>query len=110
MKGSRSSIFSLNFFHSLAGLGCGGDVGGDNSWTDPSDSLRDLVFPPAFKLLDGYDFIIQEQGVFTRIRSGAAPVAGGGGARGFLSSSHGNRGDSGGKLDWIYSSDCYGGE
>jgi hypothetical protein len=33
--------------------------------------------------LDGDDFILQEQGVFTRIRSGAAPVAGGGGARRF---------------------------
>jgi hypothetical protein len=32
--------------------------------------------------LDGDTFILQEQGVFTRIRSGAALVAGGGGARG----------------------------
>jgi hypothetical protein len=64
-------------------LGCRGDVGGDDSWADPSDSLRDLIFPLAFEPLDGDAFILQEQGVFTRIRSGAAPVAGGGGARGF---------------------------
>jgi hypothetical protein len=32
--------------------------------------------------LDGDAFILQEQGVFTHIRSGAALVAGGGGARG----------------------------
>jgi hypothetical protein len=77
----------LDFFHSFAGLGCGGDVGGDDSWADPSNSLRDLFFPPpAFEPLDGDDFILQEQGVFTRICSGAALVAGGGGARGlFLS-------------------------
>jgi hypothetical protein len=33
--------------------------------------------------LDGDTFILQEQGVFTCIRSGAALVAGGGGAHGF---------------------------
>jgi hypothetical protein len=44
-KASRSSVFSLDFFHYLGGLGCGGDVGGDDSWADPSDSLRDLFFP-----------------------------------------------------------------
>jgi hypothetical protein len=26
----RSSVVILDFFHSLAGLGCGGDVGGDD--------------------------------------------------------------------------------
>jgi hypothetical protein len=91
-------------------LGFGGDVGGDDSWADPSDLLRDLFFPPAFEPLDGDAFILQEQGVFIRIRSGAAPVVGDGGARGSLSSSRGSRGDSGGKLDWISSSDYYGGE
>jgi hypothetical protein len=35
-----------------------------------------------FEPLDRDAFILQEQGVFTSIRSGAAPVAGGGGARG----------------------------
>jgi hypothetical protein len=28
-RATRSSVFILDFFHSLAGLGCGGDVGGD---------------------------------------------------------------------------------
>jgi hypothetical protein len=70
-KASRYSVFSLDFFHSLAGLGCGGDVGGDDSWADPSDSLRDLFFPPpAFEPLDGEDFILQEQGVFTHSARG----------------------------------------
>jgi hypothetical protein len=36
----------------------------------------------SFKPLDGEAFILQEQGVFTRICSRVAPVAGGGGARG----------------------------
>jgi hypothetical protein len=68
-------------------LGCGRDVGGDDSWADPSDLLRDLFFPaPAFEPLDGEAFILQEQGVFTCIRSGAALAAGGGSAwRFFLS-------------------------
>jgi hypothetical protein len=35
-----------------------------------------------FMLLDGEGFILQVQRVFTRIRSGAAAVATGGGARG----------------------------
>jgi hypothetical protein len=29
-RASRSSVFILDFFHSLAGLGRGGDVGGDD--------------------------------------------------------------------------------
>jgi shikimate kinase len=37
-----------------------------------------------FKLLDGEGFILQEQQVFTRIRSGAAVVAIGGGAPGSM--------------------------
>jgi hypothetical protein len=81
---SRSSVFKLDFFYSLAGLGCGED-GGDDSGADPSASLRDLFFPaPLFGLLDGDGFILQVQGVFTRIRSGATPMAGGGGALGSL--------------------------
>jgi hypothetical protein len=45
--------------------------------------LRDLFFPPpVFEPSDGDAFILQVQRVFTRIRSGAALVASGGGARG----------------------------
>jgi hypothetical protein len=52
---------------------------------DPSASSRDLFFPPSvLEILDGDAFILQMQGVFTRIRSGAALVADGGGALGFL--------------------------
>jgi hypothetical protein len=73
----------LDFFHSLFGLGRGGDVSGDDTWADPSASLRDLFFPaPAFKPLDGDGFILQVHGVFTRIRSGATLVASSDGARG----------------------------
>jgi hypothetical protein len=73
----------LDFFHSLAELGCGGD-GGDDSGADPFASLWDLFFPaPVFELLDGDAFILQVQGVFTHIRSGATLVADGGGAPGF---------------------------
>jgi hypothetical protein len=58
-KATRSSVFILDFFHSLAGLGCGGDAGGDDTWADPSASLRDLFFSaPAFEPLDGYGFIL----------------------------------------------------
>jgi hypothetical protein len=47
--------------------------------------LRDLFFPaptPALAPLDGEAFILQEHGVFTRIRSGASLVASSGGACG----------------------------
>jgi hypothetical protein len=43
---------------------------------------RPLFFPAAFDDLDGDDFILQVQGVFTRIRSGATLKALGGGALG----------------------------
>jgi hypothetical protein len=57
-------------------LGRGGDVGGDDTWADPSASLWDLFFPaPAIEPLDGDGFILQVHGVFTRIRSGATLVA-----------------------------------
>jgi hypothetical protein len=82
---SNSSVFALDFFHSLFGLGCGGDVNGDESRVDPSASLRDLFFPapaPAFAPLDGEDFILQAHQVFTRIRSGALLVASSGSACG----------------------------
>jgi hypothetical protein len=56
---SKSSVFALDFFHSLFGLGRGEDVGGDESRADPSASLRDLFFPaPAFAPLDGEHFIL----------------------------------------------------
>jgi hypothetical protein len=82
-RASRSSVLSLDFFHSLAGLGCGED-GGDDSGADPFASLRDLFFPTlAFVLLDEDAFILQVQGVFTRIRSGVTLVANCGGVPGF---------------------------
>jgi hypothetical protein len=50
---------------------------------DPAASSRDLFFPlVVFELLDGEGFILQEQRVFTRIRSGAVVVATGGDAPG----------------------------
>jgi hypothetical protein len=82
---TKSLVFALDCFHSLFGLGRGGDVGGYESWADPSASLRDLFFPTpalAFAPLDGEDFILQVHRVFTRIRSGALLVASSGGARG----------------------------
>jgi hypothetical protein len=81
-KASRSSVFILDFFHSLFRLGRGGDVGGDDTWADPSASLRDLFFlAPAFEALDRDGFILQVHGVFTRIRSGDTLVASSGGVR-----------------------------
>jgi hypothetical protein len=60
----------------------GGDVGGDDTWADPSASLWDLFLPaPAFEPLDTDGFILQVHGVFTRIRSGATLVASSGGVR-----------------------------
>jgi hypothetical protein len=80
---SKSSVFTLDFFHSLFGFGHGGDVGGVDPWADPSASSRDLFFPaPAFMLFDGEDFSLQMHRVFTRIRSGDSLVANSGGACG----------------------------
>jgi hypothetical protein len=45
-------------------------------------SSRPLFFPAAMDVLDGDDFILQVQGAFTRIRSGAALKDLGGGALG----------------------------
>jgi hypothetical protein len=45
-------------------------------------SSRPLFFPAAFDDLDGDGFILQVQGVFTRIRSGATLKALSGGALG----------------------------
>jgi hypothetical protein len=96
-QASRSSVFNLAFFHSLAGLGCGED-GGDDSGADSSASLQALFFhAPIFELLDRDAFILQVQGVFTRIRSGATLVMDGGSAPGsFLSrDGSGSRGSAG---------------
>jgi hypothetical protein len=58
---------------------------------DPAASSQDLFFPAAvFMLLDGEGFILQMQRVFTRIRSGAAAVATGGGACGSVISGGGS--------------------
>jgi hypothetical protein len=82
---SKSSIFALDFFHSLFGFGRGGEVGGVNSYADPAASSQDLFFQgPVFMLFDGEDFILQMHRVFTRIRSGASLVADSGGARGSI--------------------------
>jgi hypothetical protein len=73
----------LDFFHSRFRSGRGGDTGGDFPATDPAASSRALFFPPAaFAVFDGEGFILQVQGVFTRIRSGATAVASYGGALG----------------------------
>jgi hypothetical protein len=80
---SRSSVFALDFFHSLFGFGRGGEVGGVDPWADPVASSRDLFFPTSvFMLFDGEDFILQVQRVFTRIRSGAPLEASSSGAHG----------------------------
>jgi hypothetical protein len=61
----------------------GGDTGSVDPPADPAASSLDLFFPlVVFMLLDGEGFILQVQRVFTRIRSGAAVVATGGGALG----------------------------
>jgi hypothetical protein len=60
---SKSSVFALDFFHSLFGFGRGGEVGGIDPWADPAASSRDLFFPaPVFMLFDGEDFILQCSG------------------------------------------------
>jgi hypothetical protein len=80
---SRSSVLALDFFHSRFGSGRSGDTGGDVPAADPAASSRALFFPSAvFKAFDGEGFILQVQGVFTRIRSGATVVASCGGAFG----------------------------
>jgi hypothetical protein len=82
-RASRSSVLALDFFHSRFGSGHGGDTGGDVPAADPAASSRALFFPlAAFVVFDGEGFILQVQGVFTRIRSGATSVASYGGALG----------------------------
>jgi hypothetical protein len=53
---------------------------------------------PAFEPLEGDGFILQEQVVFTRIRSGATLVASGGSACGLSISSAASKSNSGWKL------------
>jgi hypothetical protein len=80
-RASRSSVFAFDFFYSRFGSGRGADIGGAAPAVDPAASSRPLFFPPvAFVVLDGDGFILQVHDVFTRIRSGATPVALGGGA------------------------------
>jgi hypothetical protein len=56
---NRSSVFALDFFHSLFGFGRGGEVSGVDPWADPATSSRDLFFPAqVFMLFDGEDFIL----------------------------------------------------
>jgi hypothetical protein len=82
-RASRSLVLALDFFHSRLGSGHGGDTGGDVPTADLAASSRALFFPPAtFAVFDGEGFILQVQGVFTRIRSGATAVASYGGALG----------------------------
>jgi hypothetical protein len=80
---------AFDFFHSRFGSGRGGDTGGDVPAVDPAASSRDLFFPAgaAFVVFDGEGFILQVQGFFTRIRSGATVVANDGGALGSILSS-----------------------
>jgi hypothetical protein len=82
-RASRSTVLALDFFHSWFGSGRGRDTGGDVPATDPAAFSRALFFPPAaFAVFDGEGFILQVQGVFTRIRSGATAVVSYGGALG----------------------------
>jgi hypothetical protein len=77
---SRSSVFTLDFFHLRLGSARGGDMGGAAPVAAVAASSRPLFFPVAFDVLDGDGFILQVQGVFTRIRSGATLKDLGGGA------------------------------
>jgi hypothetical protein len=81
-RANRSSVFTFDFFHSRLGSARGGDIGGAASVPAAAASSRPLFFPAAFADLDGEGFILQVQGVFTRIRSGATLKALGGGALG----------------------------
>jgi hypothetical protein len=81
-RANRSSVFTLDFFHSRLGSARGGDIGGATPVVAAAASLRPLFFPAAFVDWDGDGFILQVQGVFTRIRSGATLKALGGGALG----------------------------
>jgi hypothetical protein len=75
---SKSSVFTFDLFHSRLGSARGGDVGGAAPVPAAAASAWLLFFPPAFNVFDGDGFILQEQGVFTRIRSGATLQLSGG--------------------------------
>jgi hypothetical protein len=82
---SRSSVFALDFFHSMFGFRRGGVVSGVDPWAGPVASSRDLFFPaPVFMLFDGEAIILQVHWVFTRIRSGATLEASSGGTPGSM--------------------------
>jgi hypothetical protein len=50
---SKSSVFALDFFHTLFGFRHEGDVGGANRSADPDASSRDLFFlAPVFMVFD----------------------------------------------------------
>jgi hypothetical protein len=69
---NRSSVFTLDIFHSLFGFEHGGDTGSVGPPVDPVASSRDLFFPVVFLLFDGKGFILKRQWLFTRICSRAA--------------------------------------
>jgi hypothetical protein len=81
-RANRSSVFTFDFFHSRLGSARGGDIGGAAPVAVAAASSRPLFFPATFADLDGEGFILQVQGVFTRIHSGATLEALGGGALG----------------------------
>jgi hypothetical protein len=81
-RANRSSVFTFDFFHSRLGSGRGGDIGGAAPVAAAVASSWSLFFPATFAYLDGEGFILQVQGVFTRICSGATLEALGGGALG----------------------------
>jgi hypothetical protein len=58
-RASKSSVLTLDFFHSQFGSGRGGDTGGDVPTADPAASSRALFFlPAAFAVFDGDSFIL----------------------------------------------------
>jgi hypothetical protein len=77
---NRSSVLTFDFFHSRLGSARGGDRGGATPVAAAAASARLLFFPPTLDVFDGDGFILQVQGVFTRIRSGATLEASGGDA------------------------------
>jgi hypothetical protein len=79
---SRSSVFTFDFFHSRLGSARGGDMGDTAPVAAAAASSRLLFFPAVLDALDGDGFILQVQGVFTRIRSGATLKVSGGDALG----------------------------
>jgi hypothetical protein len=50
---SRSSVFTLDFFHSQLGSARGGDIGGAAAVAAAAASSRPLFFPAALDVVDG---------------------------------------------------------